>query len=43
MFRSGVDVVVPLQPARSVTAPVVFAGFGIRETAPARDDYRGST
>ncbi|MBK9088215.1 MAG: M20/M25/M40 family metallo-hydrolase [Holophagales bacterium] len=41
VFRSGVDVVVPVQPARSVAAPVVFAGFGIRETAPARDDYRG--
>ncbi|HYN41624.1 MAG TPA: M20/M25/M40 family metallo-hydrolase, partial [Thermoanaerobaculia bacterium] len=40
-FRHGVDVVVPVQPARSVTAPVVFAGFGIRETAPARDDYKG--
>lgn len=41
VFRSGVDVVVPVQPARSVTAPVVFAGFGIRETSPSRDDYRG--
>ncbi len=40
-FRSGVDVVVPVQPARSVTGPVVFAGFGIREASPARDDYRG--
>lgn len=40
-FRHGVDVVVPVQPARSVTAPVVFAGYGIRETSPARDDYRG--
>jgi hypothetical protein len=41
VFLSGTDVVVPPQPARSVTAPVVFAGFGIREAAPARDDYRG--
>ncbi|MFN7986711.1 MAG: M20/M25/M40 family metallo-hydrolase [Thermoanaerobaculia bacterium] len=40
-FRHGVDVVVPVQPARSVAAPVVFAGYGIRETTPARDDYRG--
>jgi len=40
-FRSGVDVVVPVQPARSVSAPVVFAGFGIREISPARDDYKG--
>jgi len=40
-FVSGVDVVVPPQPARSVSAPVVFAGYGLRETSPARDDYRG--
>ncbi len=40
-FVSGVDVVVPAQPARSVSAPVVFAGYGIRETSPARDDWRG--
>jgi hypothetical protein len=39
-FLHGVDVVVPPQPARSVTAPLVFAGYGIRESAPARDDYR---
>ncbi len=40
-FRHGVDVVLLPQPARSVSAPVVFAGYGIRETDPARDDYRG--
>lgn len=40
-FRHGVDVVVPPQTARSVSAPVVFAGYGIREADPARDDYRG--
>ncbi len=40
-FLHGVDVVVPPQPARSVTGPIVFAGYGIRETSPARDDYRG--
>ena len=40
-FLSGVDVVVPPQPARSVSGPVVFAGYGLREAAPARDDYRG--
>ncbi|MHB1044640.1 MAG: M20/M25/M40 family metallo-hydrolase [Thermoanaerobaculia bacterium] len=40
-FVHGVDVVVAPQPARSVTGPLVFAGYGIRESAPARDDYRG--
>jgi hypothetical protein len=40
-FRHGVDVVLPPQPARSVAGPVIFAGYGIRETVPARDDYRG--
>ncbi|HPA51756.1 MAG TPA: M20/M25/M40 family metallo-hydrolase [Thermoanaerobaculia bacterium] len=40
-FVHGVDVVVPPQPARSVSGPLVFAGYGIRESAPARDDYRG--
>jgi len=40
-FVHGVDVVVPPQPARSVTAPLVFGGYGIRENAPARDDYKG--
>lgn len=40
-FLHGVDVVVPPQPARSVTGPLVFAGYGLRESAPARDDYRG--
>ena len=40
-FVHGVDVVVPPQPARSVSGPLVLAGYGIRETSPARDDYRG--
>jgi hypothetical protein len=40
-FLSGTDCLIPQIPARSITAPVVFAGYGIRETAPARDDYRG--
>jgi hypothetical protein len=39
-FVHGVDVVVPPQPSRSVTGPLVFAGYGIRESTPARDDYR---
>lgn len=41
IFRHGVDVVVLPQTARSVSSPVVFAGYGIREADPARDDYRG--
>src|SRR5512139_4142018 len=40
-FVSGTDCLIPQIPARCVTAPVVFAGYGIRESAPARDDYRG--
>jgi len=40
-FLHGVDVVVAPQAARSVTGPLVFAGYGIRERAPGRDDYRG--
>lgn len=40
-FLHGVDVVVPPQTARSVSGPLVFAGYGIRETSPARDDYEG--
>lgn len=40
-FLHGVDVVVAPQAARSVTGPLVFAGYGIRETSPARDDYKG--
>jgi hypothetical protein len=38
-FRSGVDCLFPSLPPQSVTAPVVFAGYGIREREPARDDY----
>jgi len=40
-FLSGADVVVPPQPARSVVAPVVFAGYGLREAARGRDDFKG--
>jgi hypothetical protein len=40
-FASGTDCLIPQIPARSVTASIVFAGYGIRETSPWRDDYRG--
>jgi hypothetical protein len=40
-FLSGVDCLFPSLPPQSVTAPVVFAGHGIREREPARDDYAG--
>ncbi len=40
-FSSGVDCVLsPLSP-RSVTAPVVLAGYGLREPRLGRDDYAG--
>jgi hypothetical protein len=40
-FLSGVDCLIPQIPARTLAAGVVFAGWGIRETSPARDDWRG--
>ena len=40
-FSSGVDALIPQIPARSLTGNVVFAGYGIREASPERDDYRG--
>ena len=40
-FVGGVDALIPQIPARTLTGHVVFAGYGIRETSPARDDYRG--
>ena len=40
-FRSGVDCLFPELPPQSLTAPVVFAGYGIREEKLGRDDYRG--
>ena len=40
-FASGADCLIPQIPARTFTAPVVFAGYGIREASPSRDDYRG--
>jgi hypothetical protein len=41
VFLSGVDCLFPEIRPGVITAPVVFAGFGIREQRPARDDYRG--
>ena len=40
-FQSGVDALIPQVPARSLSGSVVFAGYGIRERSPERDDYRG--
>jgi Zn-dependent M28 family amino/carboxypeptidase len=40
-FQGGVDAACPEWPPAVHTAPVVFAGYGIRESDPARDDYRG--
>ena len=39
-FVAGTDCLIPQIPARTFTGNVVFAGYGIRETSPARDDYR---
>ncbi len=40
-FRSGVDCLFSEMAPQSVAAPVVFAGYGIREEKLGRDDYRG--
>jgi hypothetical protein len=40
-FLAGLDAVFPEIPPEAFTAPVVFAGYGIREQSPSRDDYRG--
>jgi len=40
-FLSGVDCLFSETPPQSVAAPVVFAGYGIREEKLGRDDYRG--
>ena len=40
-FASGVDAMFSESVPGSVTAPAVFAGYGIREPALGRDDYRG--
>ena len=40
-YRGGVDAACPELAPAVMTAPLVFAGYGIRETSPARDDYLG--
>jgi hypothetical protein len=40
-FVSGVDCLFSEMAPQSVTAPAVFAGYGIREEKLGRDDYRG--
>jgi hypothetical protein len=40
-FLWGVDCLFPELPPQSFTAPVVFAGYGIREEKLGRDDYHG--
>lgn len=40
-FRSGVDLLLPAMPTTELRGPVVDAGFGLREPALGRDDYRG--
>jgi hypothetical protein len=40
-FVSGVDALCPERAPETLSSPIVFAGYGIRESSPARDDYRG--
>lgn len=40
-FRSGVDLLLPAAASAELRGPVVDAGFGLREPALGRDDYRG--
>jgi len=40
-FQGGVDAACPEALPGVLSAPVVYAGYGIRESDPARDDYRG--
>lgn len=39
-YLGGVDAGCPELPPGVLTAPLVYAGYGIRESSPARDDYR---
>jgi hypothetical protein len=40
-IQGGVDAGCPEFPPGVLSAPLVFAGYGIRESSPSRDDYRG--
>jgi hypothetical protein len=40
-FSPGTDLTLPERTPGRIEGPAVFAGYGIREAAPARDDYRG--
>jgi len=40
-FLGGVDAACPELPPAVLSAPVVFAGYGICESNPARDDFHG--
>ena len=40
-YAGGVDVSCPEMAPGVISAPAAFAGYGIRESSPARDDYRG--
>jgi len=39
-FLAGVDALCPERAPGALSAPLVFAGYGVRESSPARDDYR---
>jgi len=39
-YLGGVDAACPELAPGALTAPLVYAGYGIRESSPARDDYR---
>ena len=39
-FARGIDWLAPRLAPVTISGPVVFAGYGIREAQPARDDYR---
>lgn len=40
-FRSGIDILAEERAPATWSSGLVFAGYGIRETVPPRDDYRG--
>jgi hypothetical protein len=40
-FASGVDAILEPAPLGTITAPAVFAGYGIREPGLGHDDYKG--